>query len=96
MATPVENPRRVVVRRTKNYKAVHRPSKWGNPFDLKTYGREEALELYEKCLANLLAHDPDFLEPLRGYNLGCFCSLNVACHADVILRKLYDQDEGRQ
>ena len=29
------------------------------------------------------------LEPLRGYNLACFCALDAKCHVDIILRRLY-------
>ena len=68
---------------------MHRPTRWGNPFSVEEHGRDQAIELYERWLEEQLRNDPDFLEPLRGYNLGCFCALDVACHADVILRKLY-------
>jgi hypothetical protein len=85
----VRKPRRVVARRDADYRAVHRPTRWGNPFSLSTNSREESIARYERWLDEMLKDDPEFLEPLRGYNLGCFCSLDVACHADVILRRLY-------
>ncbi|MHC4653048.1 MAG: DUF4326 domain-containing protein [Planctomycetota bacterium] len=91
MADKVENPRRVVARVDTNYRAVHRPSRWGNPFLVARYGLDEALKRYEEWLDRMLAEDPDFLEPLRGYNLGCFCPTEVACHADIILSRLYGQ-----
>jgi hypothetical protein len=78
-----------VARRDSNYRAVHRPTRWGNPFALERYTREESIARYERWLDETLAKDPEFLEPLRGYNLGCFCPPDLACHADVILRKLY-------
>jgi hypothetical protein len=82
-------PRRVVARRSRGYKAVHRPARWGNPYKLEEYGREQSVALYRGWLQQQLKHDPRFLEPLRGYNLGCFCPLDVPCHADVILEFLY-------
>ncbi|MHC4127868.1 MAG: DUF4326 domain-containing protein [Planctomycetota bacterium] len=90
MARKVRNPRRAVARRDANYRAVHRPTRWGNPFSLARYSRAESLKRYERWLDKRLTEDRDFLEPLRGYNLGCFCSLDVACHADIILRRLYE------
>ncbi|MCB9832108.1 MAG: DUF4326 domain-containing protein [Planctomycetes bacterium] len=91
MTQKVTKPRRVQARRTKNYKAVHRPTRWGNPFPVEEHGRDEAMRLYRAWLNKRLAEDPYFLEPLRGFNLGCFCSPEVACHADIILEKLYGQ-----
>jgi hypothetical protein len=89
MARKVRNPKRVVARRARNYKAVHRPTIWGNPYRVEEFGRDRAMALYARWLARQLAADPEFLEPLRGYDLGCTCAPGLACHADVILRKLY-------
>ena len=90
--TKVRNPRRVQARRDANYKAVHRPTRWGNPFPIDPKdpaARRRSLARYERWLAERLEEDPDFLEPLRGYRLGCFCAPELPCHADVILRALY-------
>lgn len=57
-----------------------RPSKWGNPYHVKTYGRERAIELYR---AMILRIDPNF-EELRGKDLVCCCK-PAACHGDVLL-----------
>ena len=91
MPKKIKNPRRVRARTRVpgGYRAVHRPTRWGNPFSVEEHGRDQAIELYEQWLKEHLRNDPDFLEPLRGYNLGCFCALDLACHADVILHKLY-------
>jgi hypothetical protein len=91
MVERVAHPRRVQARRphASGYRAVHRPSRWGNPFAVAEYGRARALKLYEAWLEAQLEADPAFLEPLRGYNLGCFCRLDEACHADILLRRLY-------
>jgi len=67
---------------------IGRPSKWGNPFKVSECGLEKSLELYEKWLEKKLKEDPSFLEPLRGKDLVCFCSLSSPCHGDVIIKKL--------
>src|SRR3546814_12418925 len=36
---------------------------------------ERALDLYTAHAHAQLAHDPDFFEPLRGYDLGCWCNI---------------------
>ena len=89
MPKRVAKPKRVQARRAKNYKAVHRPTRWGNPFSLDDYSREDSIAHYAEWLDEQLADDPEFLAPLRGYNLGCFCAKHLACHVDVILGRLY-------
>lgn len=66
-------------------KRVCRPSRWGNPFDLTTYSREESLSLYREWLECKLRLDPMFLSPLTFKNLGCYCDLDQDCHADILL-----------
>ncbi len=89
MGRKAREPKRVVARRARGYKAVHRPTRWGNPYSVDAYGRARAMQLYEKWLDRKLKEDPEFLEPLRGYDLGCSCAPDLVCHADIILRKLY-------
>lgn len=92
MATPVPEPKRVVARRDRNYKSVMRPTRWGSPYPIdesKGMTRERSLALYERWLAERLTENPQFLEPLRGFNLGCVCSRELACHVDILLRRLY-------
>ena len=91
MATRVKSPARRVARRERNYKLVARPTRWGNPYKIEEHGRERALSLYEAWLDRKLRSDPQFLEPLRGYNLGCFCPRGAACHADILLKRLYGE-----
>ena len=76
---------------------VDRRSKWGNPFKLGKHkcdhpdcvnhvydiSRETALTAYRNWLRGMLRVEPDFLEPLRGKRLGCWCK-PLDCHADVI------------
>ena len=63
---------------------------------------ERALDLYTAHTHTQLEHDPDFFEPLRGYDLGCWCKLCdrhkhgkpflencpdcAPCHADIVGR----------
>jgi Domain of unknown function (DUF4326) len=64
---------------------VARPSRWGNPYSIEEYGREQAIEMYERwLLANdeLLARLPS----LKGRRLACYCKLDEPCHADVLAR----------
>jgi hypothetical protein len=76
-------------RHARNYRLVARPTRWGSPYKVEEHGRERTLALYAKWLERKLAEDPQFLEPLRGYNLGCFCRPDQDCHADLLLRALY-------
>lgn len=79
----------------KNTKNVARPSRWGNPFKLKKHGGnyslKESLALYTIWLDNNLKKNPHFLQPLIGYNLGCYCNLDEPCHASILLKyiKIY-------
>jgi len=74
----------------KNPNAVYvgRPSKWGNPFKVEEYGREKCLEKYREWLRIQILLDHNFIEPLRGRDLVCFCPLNQPCHADIIMEFL--------
>lgn len=64
---------------------VGRPTKWGNPYPEKKHGLEKSLDLYAAWLGEQIRNNPEFLYPLKGKNLACFCSLNKPCHADIIL-----------
>lgn len=76
---------------------VGRPSVWANPF-LADRTRvhspkvlQGVMEVFRLHVQHLVEQDPDFLEPLRGKNLACWCPLTnqkwekVYCHADVLL-----------
>jgi len=65
---------------------VGRPSKWGNPFKIGVDGsREEVLRRYRTWVMEKVSQRPDFLAPLRGKNLACFCRITDPCHADILL-----------
>jgi len=99
----VEKPHRVQRKRTRGWKMpedtvyVGRPSVWANPF-LSDRTRvhspkvlQGVMDVYRLHIQHLVEQDPDFLEPLRGKNLACWCPLSnpkwekVYCHADVLL-----------
>jgi hypothetical protein len=78
-------PKRIQRKRSKGWRlpanavSVTRPGKWGNPYTVEEYGREQALRLYREWV---IGKD---LSELRGKDLACYCSLDQPCHADVLL-----------
>ena len=65
---------------------VGRPSDWGNPFRVGRDGtREEVIAKFESYVLAMLKKKPDWLDPLRGKDLICWC-VPLPCHADVLLR----------
>lgn len=64
-------------------------SKWGNPFNVKKYGRDECLRLYEQYIRK---HPTlyDELEELVGKELGCWCHPQ-GCHGHVLVRLLEEK-----
>lgn len=66
---------------------VGRPTKWGNPFSPKRYGRIGCIEMYRKWILDLIKYCPTIynLDVLKGKNLACWCPLDQPCHADVLL-----------
>ena len=61
---------------------VGRPTQWGNPFrkGSKTQNIADFKAYAEKRHAN----DPNWLKPLRGKHLVCWCS-PAGCHGDVLI-----------
>jgi hypothetical protein len=48
----IQQKRRKGWRKPPNTICVSRPSKWGNPFSVDTYGREKAVTLYREWLTS--------------------------------------------
>jgi hypothetical protein len=77
--------------------SVGRPRRWSNPYKVKPHGpyeRHEAIRLFREDLFAGRLTDPKTREvltvekaiaELRGRPLACFCKLDEACHADVLL-----------
>lgn len=70
---------------------VNRPYRWGNPYPVKVYGRDEALRLFEHVFMTPERRAAAKIE-LRGHDLGCLCRLDQPCHADVLLRIVNTDD----
>ena len=67
---------------------VGRPSKWGNHIRLPLRGKDAVIEFEKELRWQKFLHPKKFekwIAPLRGKNLACWCSLDSACHADVLL-----------
>ena len=68
---------------------VGRPSKWANPFRIGIDGdREAVVRKFREYAMKKLKEDPNWLEPLRGKDLACWCPLDKPCHADVLIELL--------
>jgi hypothetical protein len=44
-----------------------------------------AVQGYRRHASECLDEDPQWLAPLRGHDLACWCPLDQPCHADVLL-----------
>lgn len=82
-------PIRIQRKRTRGWKMppntvyVGRGSRWGNPWTADNSGTVHPALRFACETAPL--YPDDFLAPLHGKNLACWCSLDVECHADVLL-----------
>jgi hypothetical protein len=59
---------------------------FGNPYPVKTYGRDECLKRFEGYFTARVETDPAFRQAvlaLRGKRLGCLCK-PAPCHGDII------------
>jgi hypothetical protein len=68
-------------------------SPWKNPYTVKRYGREVAVELYRQHILSsveMLSR----LDELAGKTLGCWCKLDERCHGDVLLELLEARSLG--
>lgn len=56
----------------------------------KVYDTGDAVDCFDAHLASFKTLWPDFFEtwikPLRGKNLACWCTLDMPCHADSLLK----------
>lgn len=87
-------PERVQLSRRRGYRkpdgavVVSRPSKWGNPYSIEQWGREYAVHGFRTALEEgrlVRITIDDVRRELAGKDLACWCPLDVACHADVLL-----------
>lgn len=67
---------------------VDRGTDWGNPFVIQSHSeaeRQRVCELFERYAVWRLTVDPQWLMPLVGKNLACWCTPK-RCHAETLLR----------
>ena len=75
---------------------VGRPTVYGNPWrigdpdtgtrpDGSPWDAEDLVRWYRGWMVEILRHHPDFLDPLRGHDLACWCRSDQRCHADTLL-----------
>ena len=111
---------RIQRRRTKGWKmppntvTVSRPSKWGNPYTVKTIGAQhfgvfeyddlleqsrshlyalaQCLNYYRKWAELQIYMEPQWLAPLMGKDLACWCKPDEPCHADILLEMIAEQE----
>jgi hypothetical protein len=79
------NPKHVYIGRDMSF-YVHgaKGSKWANIFQVKKFGRDTCLILYEDSIRNT----PELmnsLKELKGKVLGCWCKPE-SCHGDVLVK----------
>jgi len=69
---------------------VGTPNRWGNPYDVKAYGREQSIALYRQDIElMLLSQRKAWLAPLHSASaLMCWCPLDKPCHANVLIEYL--------
>lgn len=73
------------------------PSIYALPHMRKPSDKQAVSEIsvffHETDLMYRLLDEPDFLEPLRGKNLACWCKEREPCHADILLELANRSDE---
>lgn len=71
---------------------VDRSSEWGNPFIMHNEReRDKVCAQFEAYARWRLTIEPDWLKPLRGHDLACWCAPK-RCHAETLLRLANQQD----
>lgn len=95
-------PKRIQRKRRKGWRMppntiyVGRPSIWGNPFKVTKYcSQVEAVERF-RWLSKVTSPPKlnEYLNPLRGKDLACWCRLDQPCHADVLLAMANEESLG--
>jgi hypothetical protein len=88
-------------RKPSNCVSVGRPTEWGNRYvvgreplhidgrRVLVRDRSHGVQLYREWLDDQLRRFPSVRDRIRhelgGRDLGCFCPLDVPCHADVLI-----------
>ncbi len=108
MVTRIQLSRRKGWRMPEGAVKVDRTTKWGNPFDHRERGRDEAVRLHREWMNGAgpdVQHDAKGrrysrserlaeLPSIAGKQLACWCPLGGPCHADTLL-EMANPAEGR-
>jgi hypothetical protein len=65
---------------------ITRGTPWGNPFKVKAFGLEGALQQFQAYLFQRPALLRRARRELAGYDLACWCPIGQDCHGDVWLK----------
>ena len=69
-------------------KVIGRGTVWGNPFIIGADGdRDTVIAKFYHYAKWRLEREPEWLEPLRGWDLACYCAPQ-ACHGNAIIMLL--------
>lgn len=68
---------------------VGRPTQWGNPFSKNS--KEQNIADFRTYAEKRIEQEPDWLNPLIGKDLVCWCS-PAGCHADILI-EMANEDE---
>lgn len=94
-------PIRVQLRRTKGWRMpentvkVDRSTRWGNPWTSAAFA-DPVAEFRASIGSRPLPPVGEIIHFLRGKNLACWCGLDQACHADVLLELANAPPERRR
>jgi len=79
---------------------VDRRTPWGNPVEMRRESeRDAACDEFDYYATEKAAREPDWLTPLRGKSLVCWCQspgdrTPKRCHAETLLRLTNDGERG--
>lgn len=75
-----------------------RPSVFGNPFKVGEWSKVDgqtrcltpglSVRLFRGYACERMTREPNWLDPLRGKDLACWCKEGEPCHVDVLLELL--------
>ena len=93
-------PKRVQLSRRRGWRkpagavVVSRPTRWGNPYPVARYGRDQAVAMFRRSLADHPALVEAARQELAGKDLACWCKPGELCHADIWL-EVANEKTGR-
>lgn len=70
---------------------IGRPSVWGNPFSKGT--KDQNIADFRKYAENRMERDPEWLKPLKGKSVICWCS-PAGCHGDILIDLANRTEDG--